>query len=97
MKDLIGIRFVLTGGAFINAILCESDAKGIMRGWKLGEFVIKGKTIIGSDDYQKPQKDDWAVRVEDIMAIHTFDWVQYQQAMQQNVQPSRGPFPYTSN
>ena len=93
MKELIGIRFILSNGAFINALLTESDGRVLIRSWKSGEFILKGKLIIGSDDYTKFQKDDWAVKVDTIMAIHTFDLTQ----QMQQAQPEQRRYPFQSN
>ena len=80
-----GLKFILEFGSFIQVIIPEDEAKQIILAWKAGKL----EPVIGSHNQQGPGgfSGGWAVRVDTIRAIHTFDPYQ-QQSQPQGQAPS---------
>jgi hypothetical protein len=58
----VGVRFLLHGGVYVDVVLLESEARGIMDGFHKGTL----KEIIGQPDHvQGP----WVIRTSNIQAI----------------------------
>ena len=68
---MIGLRFLLNYGHFLQIAISEQEAKQIMQGWSAGTLrpILQGTSppsgIIPGVA--------WSIRTECIVAIHTFD------------------------
>lgn len=73
----IGLKFLLRGGAFVCAVMEESKAREAIALWMQGKLPpIGGETTA---------QQSWAVKTEEVVAIHTFDLVPEGQPAQQQI------------
>lgn len=68
----IGLKLILNSGNYIIAILPQKEAMDIAGKWQSRYYQLKGEQIIGGDACP-PDQGAWAVRVDQIAALHTFD------------------------
>ncbi len=73
---MIGLRFLLQGGQFFQAVLSQREAQEIITNWMTGTYALKGKTTIGSMDFPSAYGGIWAVRLDTIVGIHTMEMEQ---------------------
>lgn len=88
--QLIGLRFVLNYGGNIITIVPQAIALSLMEGWKHGQL----PPILDSDTCQAPREHGiWAIKSDQILALHTVDLNQLQQpaAVQQQGAMPRPP------
>lgn len=88
-EDLIGLKIMLNDGAqYISTVLPKIDADEIIQRWESGWYKIKNQTVLGRIDAGVR----WAVRIDDIRAMHTFPVEMLREAIQQggNTTPWRG-------
>ncbi len=68
----IGLRFVLEGPAFMEALVYEAEALAIIDDWASKRLKLKGMTTLSRTTAIPPGGHAWAVDLESVIAIHTF-------------------------
>lgn len=83
---MIGVRLLLEYSHFLQIPLAEADANRLIDGWENGHL----KGILSSKGFATPGLK-WAVRVDKVIGVHTFDLeAQQRAAQQQQGQQGRG-------
>ncbi len=71
---IVGIRFLLSHGHFIQAALPEAEALDIVKKWNERYYHVKEVETIHGRCHDSGSH--WTVEVSDIRAIHTFTFQQ---------------------
>lgn len=75
----LGLKILLKEAAsgFMIVVMEAEKAKKIVRDWLSGQFKIKGVNRIG--DAEHPAGGAWAVDLDSVSGMHTFDVTELQQ------------------
>lgn len=66
---LLGLRFILEGSHFLQLVMPENEARKIVKNWRERDPRFLEAGVLGSDTPDLC----WAVRLDKIQAMHTFD------------------------
>lgn len=72
--EMLGLRIMVEGGSYFNVVMPTQDAMQIVKNWSSGMYKVRNVTVIGNFD--KPDSDVsglWAVKVDCITGMHTFN------------------------
>lgn len=74
-QPFAGLQFLLKGGAFVQVVLPEHEVRTIVDVWKNGALGRNSNGIVGEAVSIGPDGTvrSWAVKVDDIIAIHTIE------------------------
>ncbi len=61
----VGLRFLLTHGSFMDIMMTEDQARQVVKSWASGEFRLRDKQIMTGDI--------WAVKMDEVIGIHTYE------------------------
>jgi len=70
----LGIKFMLRDGHFLAMILPETEVRQIVQNWQAETYKLLGKAFIGGTTAEGV----WALRIEDVVGMHSFDPSQVQ-------------------
>ena len=67
---MTGLKIMLQHGHLLAMALSDTEARAIIKDWQSETYAIRNKAYIGGIT---PHGVEWAVKLEDIVAMHTFD------------------------
>ncbi len=77
-SKLVGLRFLLQHGSFLNIATHEAHARELVRQWIAG----KNNLIMGDGDFKA---GPWGVKADTIVGMHTFDLQATAQMQQERI------------
>jgi hypothetical protein len=88
----IGIRFLLSYNHFMQMIITKERADEIITKWKSGHYNLQRVNYVTGQDVHGVE---WAIKIEHILAIHTFDpmEIERQSKAEYHVSGSIPPYP----
>jgi hypothetical protein len=81
MRGLVGLKFILAHQIYLIASMPKNEAELIMHQWKSGAHKLKDIQVISG--YCTIGKMDWALRISDIMGMHTVELIEEPQTQPQ--------------